>query len=154
MDPVRSAAEVRRRRAAGSGGAANSVVRVRDSRALSEIDLDSAEGRVSALRRCVPIVAQIKDPTLRDEYARQLAGWVGWADVAQVIGRVREEAKNPTSQGRAPQAPSRAAAARPKAAPDLPRLVPTPATRRCGRSARRSSRRCSTRRWPARCSTR
>src|SRR5271167_4892720 len=68
---------------------------------LSDIDLESAEGRVSALQRCVPIVAQIKDPTLRDEYARQLAGWVGWADVAQVIGRAREEAKNPTSQGRA-----------------------------------------------------
>ena len=38
------------------------------------------------------MVAQIKDPTLRDEYARQLAGWVGWDDVAQVLGRVREEA--------------------------------------------------------------
>jgi DNA primase len=68
---------------------------------LSDIDLDSAEGRVSALQRCVPIVAQIKDPTLRDEYARQLAGWVGWADVAQVISRAREQAKNPTAQGRA-----------------------------------------------------
>jgi DNA primase len=77
--------------------------------ALSEIDLDSAEGRVAALRRCVPMVAQIKDPTLRDEYARQLAGWVGWSDVAQVVGRVREEAKSPTSQGRAK--PRRAAAA-------------------------------------------
>ncbi|BBX08713.1 DNA primase [Mycolicibacterium aichiense] len=60
--------------------------------ALAEHDLESAEGRVTALRRCVPMVAQIKDPTLRDEYARQLAGWVGWDDVAQVIARVREEA--------------------------------------------------------------
>lgn len=63
--------------------------------ALAEMDLDSAEGRVAALRRCVPMVGQIKDPTLRDEYARQLAGWVGWDDVAQVIGRVRDEAKKP-----------------------------------------------------------
>ncbi|OBG66784.1 MULTISPECIES: DNA primase [unclassified Mycobacterium] len=63
--------------------------------AIAEMDLDSAEGRVAALRRCVPMVGQIKDPTLRDEYARQLAGWVGWDDVAQVIGRVREEAKKP-----------------------------------------------------------
>ena len=77
--------------------------------ALSEVDLESAEGRVAALRRCVPTVAQIKDPTLRDEYARQLAGWVGWSDVAQVLGRVREEAKNPTSQSRAK--PRRTAAA-------------------------------------------
>jgi DNA primase len=76
---------------------------------LTEMDLDNAEGRVDALRRCVPIVAQIKDPTLRDEYARQLAGWVGWPDVAQVIGRVREEAKSPAGQGRAK--PRRAGAA-------------------------------------------
>jgi DNA primase len=61
--------------------------------ALSEMDLDNAEGRVGALKRCVPMVALIKEPTLRDEYARQLAGWVGWDDVAQVIGRVREEAQ-------------------------------------------------------------
>jgi len=80
--------------------------------ALSEIDLDSAEGRVAALRRCVPMVAQIKDPTLRDEYARQLAGWVGWSDVAQVVGRVRQEAKSPTSQSRAkPRRPVGAEAA-------------------------------------------
>jgi DNA primase len=39
------------------------------------------------------MVARIKDSMLRDEYARRLAGWVGWADVAQVIGRVREEAQ-------------------------------------------------------------
>ena len=68
--------------------------------ALGEMDLESAEGRVAALRRCVPMVSQIKDPTLRDEYARQLAGWVGWDDVAQVIDRVRGEAKNAKSPGR------------------------------------------------------
>jgi DNA primase len=67
---------------------------------LADIDLDSAEGRVAALRRCVPMVGQIKDPTLRDEYARQLAGWVGWDDVAQVIGRVRSEARRPKSSAR------------------------------------------------------
>ena len=61
--------------------------------ALAEHDLDSAEGRVAGLRRCVPMVAKIKDPTLRDEYARQLAGWVGWDDVGQVVVRVRETAK-------------------------------------------------------------
>ena len=66
---------------------------------LAQHNLDSAEGRVNALRQCVPMVAKIKDPTLRDEYARQLAGWVGWDDVAQVVGRVREEA------GRKPAAP-------------------------------------------------
>src|SRR4051812_4510852 len=67
--------------------------------ALEEHDLDSAEGRVSSLRRCVPMVAKIKDSSLRDEYARQLAGWVGWEDVAQVIGRVRGEAGRPAGRG-------------------------------------------------------
>jgi DNA primase len=65
--------------------------------AIAEMDLDSAEGRVAALRRCIPMVGRIKDPTLRDEYARQLAGWVGWDDVAQVIDRVRGEAKKSRS---------------------------------------------------------
>ena len=65
--------------------------------AIAEMDLDSAEGRVAALRRCVPMVGQSQDPTLRDEYARQLAGWVGWDDVAQVIERVRGEAKKSKS---------------------------------------------------------
>jgi DNA primase len=67
---------------------------------LADVDLDSAEGRVAALRQCVPMVSQIKDPTLRDEYARQLAGWVGWDDVAQVIERVRGEAKKSRSPAR------------------------------------------------------
>ena len=44
-----------------------------------------------ALREAVPVVARIKDIALRDEYARQLAGWVGWEEVGQVLARVREE---------------------------------------------------------------
>lgn len=60
---------------------------------LTEYDLDHAEGRVEALRRTVPVVADIRDATLRDEYARQLAGWVGWDDPATVLRRVREEAR-------------------------------------------------------------
>ena len=59
---------------------------------LAEHDLDTAEGRVAALRRTVPLVAQIKNVSLRDEYARQLAGWVGWDDIATVRSRVREAA--------------------------------------------------------------
>ncbi|HSZ29999.1 MAG TPA: toprim domain-containing protein, partial [Pseudonocardiaceae bacterium] len=59
---------------------------------LAEHDLDTAEGRVEALRRTVPLVAQIKDVSLRDEYARQLAGWIGWEDIATVRRRVREAA--------------------------------------------------------------
>jgi len=83
---------------------------------LAGYDLDNAEGRVSALRECTPIVAQIKDPTLRDEYARQLAGWVGWADVAQVLSRVRDAAgRKPSPRGtrRASEAPPTQVAGRP-----------------------------------------
>ncbi|GAA2070747.1 DNA primase [Williamsia deligens] len=59
---------------------------------LARHDLDTAEGRVHALRDTVPVVSRIKDVALRDEYARQLAGWVGWDDVGQVLRRVREQA--------------------------------------------------------------
>ena len=96
--------------------------------ALEEHDLDSAEGRVAALRRCVPLTARIKDPTLRDEYARQLAGWVGWDDVAQVIARVRETAKSgpATSKrdARRPSAPAAPAAAVGRPNPKDPTLWP------------------------------
>jgi DNA primase len=70
---------------------------------LAEHNLEIAEGRVEALRRTVPMVARIKDVSLRDEYARQLAGWVGWEDAATVVRRVRETAGGevtPTRRGR------------------------------------------------------
>ncbi|MBT0565369.1 DNA primase [Williamsia sp. CHRR-6] len=73
-------------------------------------DLDTAEGRVHALRDTVPVVARIKDVALRDEYARQLAGWVGWDDVGQVLRRVREQANaGAVSTGAAARAQARAA---------------------------------------------
>ncbi len=56
---------------------------------LHEFDLDSAEGRTQALDRTIPIVARIRDASLRDEYARRLAGWVGAADEAVVLRRAR-----------------------------------------------------------------
>lgn len=80
---------------------------------LEEHDLDHAEGRVEALRRTVPVVADIRDSSLRDEYARQLAGWVGWDDPATVVRRVREESRRkgrsrssgPAGRRRAPAGP-------------------------------------------------
>jgi DNA primase len=70
---------------------------------LAEHNLDNAEGRVEALRRTVPLVGRIKDVSLRDEYARQLAGWVGWEDVATVVRRVRETAGAPAEPRRGRQ---------------------------------------------------
>jgi DNA primase len=52
-------------------------------------DLDTAEGRSAALDRGIPLVAQIKDHSLRDEYARRLAGLVGVDDPNRVVVRVR-----------------------------------------------------------------
>ena len=56
--------------------------------ALASYDLESAEGRVAALREAAPIVAKIKDPALRPEYSRRLAGWLGMdpAGVSRVVG--------------------------------------------------------------------
>jgi DNA primase len=70
---------------------------------LREFDLDSAEGRVAALQRTVPLVARIKREELRDEYARRLAGWASWDDIAMVVRRVRETAGAPIEpRGRRP----------------------------------------------------
>jgi DNA primase len=68
---------------------------------LAEYDLDSVDGQVAALQRTVPMVARIKDRASRDGYAVKLAWWVGWADDATVVRRVRE------SSGEAPVAAGR-----------------------------------------------
>ncbi|GGM06271.1 DNA primase [Nakamurella endophytica] len=73
---------------------------------LGHFDLDTAEGRVAAAAATVPIVAGIKDQRLRDEYARQLAGWLG-ADHTDIAGRVRSAARGTAPD--APRSPSRPA---------------------------------------------
>jgi DNA primase len=67
---------------------------------LRDHNLDTAEGRVAALQRCVPLVARIKREDLRDEYARRLAGWTSWDDIAMVVRRVRESAGAPAEPAR------------------------------------------------------
>ncbi|MDP5228261.1 MULTISPECIES: DNA primase [Arthrobacter] len=44
---------------------------------LKKHDLNTVEGRVAALREAAPIVAQIRDSSLRPAYTRELAGWLG-----------------------------------------------------------------------------
>ena len=56
---------------------------------VGRFDLDTAEGRSGALDKAVPMVAQIKDRSLQDEYARRLAGLVGVDDPLRVVARVR-----------------------------------------------------------------
>lgn len=72
---------------------------------ISEYTLDTVEGRLSALRRAVPIVADIRDKTLQSEYARLLSGWVGWSDPAEVLRQVHEEARRPKREKKPVRAP-------------------------------------------------
>jgi DNA primase len=55
---------------------------------MSRFDLDTAEGRVGALKATAPLVAKIKDRALRPEYARKLAGDLGMEieTVARAVG--------------------------------------------------------------------
>jgi DNA primase len=86
---------------------------------LRDHNLDTAEGRVAALQRTVPLVARIRREDLRDEYARRLAGWTSWDDIAMVVRRVRETAGVPAEPVRGQQGRERRQAPPPK---DDPRL--------------------------------
>jgi DNA primase len=74
--------------------------------AISQVDLNTAEGRVQALRTAAPVVAQIRDPALRPEYARQLAGWLGM-EVEQVMQAVRSAGRHAQQQNGAGGQPGR-----------------------------------------------
>jgi DNA primase len=69
-------------------------------------NLDSAEGRVAALDRGIPLVAMIKDHALRDEYARRLAGLVGVDDPMRVVSRVRGMVRSNDGRTNTPTRPS------------------------------------------------
>ena len=60
---------------------------------LAHHKLDSAEGRVNALNAAAPLVAQIRDKSLRPEYTRLLAGWLG-SEVEIVSKAVAQVLKN------------------------------------------------------------
>jgi DNA primase len=69
---------------------------------LARFNLDTAEGRVSALRASAPLVAKIKDRALRPEYTRKLAGDLGMEiEVVQraVLTRAPGESQAPTQRG-------------------------------------------------------
>jgi DNA primase len=69
---------------------------------LARFDLTGAEGRVRALETVAPIVAGIRDRSLRPEYTRTVAGWLG-VEVEQVADevaratRMAARAQNPGS---------------------------------------------------------
>jgi DNA primase len=75
---------------------------------MSRFDLDTAEGRVAALRATSPLVAKIKDRALQPEYTRKLAGDLGMEieTVQRFVGQAARgqngAAAGPTSARRAP----------------------------------------------------
>ena len=64
---------------------------------IKQFDLTNADGRVSALNAAAPLIGKIRDTSLRPEYARSLAGWLGM-EVEVVMAAVK---KNSTSTPRA-----------------------------------------------------
>ena len=69
-------------------------------RQLSAHNLETVEGRVSALRASAPVVADIRDPALKDGYIRNLGGWLGLdpSEVARAVNGVKSAPKTETPQ--------------------------------------------------------
>jgi DNA primase len=72
-------------------------------RRLDTHDLETVEGRVSALREAAPVVAAIRDQSLAVGYTRNLAGWLGIdpSEVQRAVASAR------TAAGRPMEAPPR-----------------------------------------------
>ncbi len=73
---------------------------------LAGHDLNTPEGRVTALRAAAPVVARLRDSALRPEYGRRLAGWLGM-DTDTVLATVTRAG---TSGSRSPTADQAASA--------------------------------------------
>jgi DNA primase len=58
---------------------------------IKQYDVATAEGRVSALNQVAPLVGKIRDASLRPEYSRLVAGWLGM-EVDTVIAAVKRVA--------------------------------------------------------------
>jgi DNA primase len=65
--------------------------------AIKQFDLTIADGRVSALNAAAPLIGKIRDASLRPEYARSLAGWLGM-EVELVMSAVKKSSSNSVKQ--------------------------------------------------------
>jgi len=75
--------------------------------AISEHNLETAEGRLAALDAAAPIVAKIKDRGLRQLYAVSLDRWLGMMDEGFVLDRVLAQGAQPGRPGARPAGGSR-----------------------------------------------
>jgi DNA primase len=71
--------------------------------AMSDYDLESAEGKISALDAAARIVARIKDVALRKVYAIKVDRWLGLMDEELVLKRIGEHLKAPPRDRRSPR---------------------------------------------------
>ena len=71
---------------------------------LVKYNLTTPEGRIGALNAAAPLVAQIRDKSLRPEYSRSLAGWLG-VEVEQVSSAVATAMKKTPQVSVDPTAP-------------------------------------------------
>lgn len=88
---------------------------------IAQHNLNSAEGRVNALNATAPLVAQIRDKSLRPEYIRLLAGWLG-VEVETVTAAVSQGAKKQPQQS-APAISEEASQVQWRPNPQEPRLI-------------------------------
>ena len=84
--------------------------------------LDSAEGRVNALNATAPLVAQIRDKSLRPEYTRLLAGWLG-VEVELVTAAVNQGLKSRPQSANPTQSEEVVANVQWRPNPQEPRLI-------------------------------
>ena len=84
---------------------------------IGRLDLTTAEGRVQAMKVAAPVINSIKDPSLRPEYERTVAGWIGvgveqLADAVRRAGTLRppEEPRRREAEAAEPTADELAAA--------------------------------------------
>jgi DNA primase len=97
---------------------------------IEQVDLETAEGRIQALRMAAPVVARIRDSSLRPEYARQLAGWLGMEVepvTRAVISAGRQPGDGPNNPAGRRDEPARGPA--PEAAGPVKRAPARPAGR-------------------------
>lgn len=76
---------------------------------FANYDLSSGEGQVKALRHAAPIVAQIRDVSLRSTYTRELSRWLGMQyvgedQVARAVNAAARREGTPASGQRQPVA--------------------------------------------------
>ena len=68
---------------------------------IANYDITAAEGRVNALNQVAPLIGKIRDASLRPEYVRLLAGWLGMeVDIVSTAVKKSGKSEQPQSDKR------------------------------------------------------